>query len=191
MSTRPVDKRFRLSRDPSVETILSVMPLRFRIFWYCWAAILNRLPGTPAAMVSVFGGAGRTKCKAANMAIKPTTITGPTECPKSHKKTRRFSGSRPERNSFRLDSRFAAGISPSIALLTWSVFADSIFEYPPAGAKHKGGSMLRTKQHLAAALLVARTATALTLAAPLLACLALTGCSLLTIKSPEDSAHPA
>ena len=51
--------------------------------------------------------------------------------------------------------------------------------------------MLRTKQHLAAALLVARTATALTLAAPLLACLALTGCSLLTIKSPEDSAHPA
>jgi hypothetical protein len=50
--------------------------------------------------------------------------------------------------------------------------------------------MLRTKQHLAAALLVARTATALTLAAPLLACLALTGCSLLTIKSPEIPLTP-
>jgi hypothetical protein len=45
--------------------------------------------------------------------------------------------------------------------------------------------MLRTKRHPAAALLLARTATALKLAAPLLACFALTGCSLLTIKSPE------
>ncbi len=50
--------------------------------------------------------------------------------------------------------------------------------------------MLRTKQHLAPTLLVARTATALTLAAPLLACLALTGCSLLTIKSPEIPLTP-
>jgi hypothetical protein len=41
--------------------------------------------------------------------------------------------------------------------------------------------MLRTKQHLAAAR---------KLAAPLLACFALTGCSLLTIKSPEIPPTP-
>lgn len=50
--------------------------------------------------------------------------------------------------------------------------------------------MFRTKQHLAATLLVARTATALTLSAQLLACFALTGCSLLTIKSPEIPLTP-
>src|ERR1700734_3576985 len=190
MSTRPVDKRFRLSRDPSVETTLSVMPLRFRIFWYCWAAKLNRLPGTPAAMVRVFGGAGRTKCKAANMTMAPITITGPTECAKSHRKTRRFCGSRRDRNAFRGDARFAAGISASIALLTWPIFVDSIFEYPTAGAKQMGGSMSRTKQHLITTLSAARTAPAAKLAAPLLACIALTGCSLLTIKSPEIPLTP-
>ena len=50
--------------------------------------------------------------------------------------------------------------------------------------------MLRTKQHLAPTRLVARTAPALKFAAPLLACFALTGCSLLTIKSPEIPLTP-
>jgi hypothetical protein len=50
--------------------------------------------------------------------------------------------------------------------------------------------MLSTKQHLAAAPLVARAAAAPMLAALLLACLGLTGCSLLTIKSPEIPLTP-
>jgi len=50
--------------------------------------------------------------------------------------------------------------------------------------------MSRTKQHLITTLSAARTAPAAKLAAPLLACIALTGCSLLTIKSPEIPLTP-
>ena len=50
--------------------------------------------------------------------------------------------------------------------------------------------MLRTKQHLITTLSIARTAPPTKLAAPLLACIALTGCSLLTIKSPEIPLTP-
>ena len=64
------------------------MPLRFQdLLVPLDRDIKNRLPGTPPAMVSILGGAGRAKCTAAKMAIAPTTITGPTECAKSHKKT--------------------------------------------------------------------------------------------------------
>jgi hypothetical protein len=50
--------------------------------------------------------------------------------------------------------------------------------------------MSRTKQHLITTLSAARTAPAARLAAPLLACIALTACSLLTIKSPEIPLTP-
>src|ERR1700674_4607487 len=92
------------------------MPLRARIFWYCCATELNLLPAGPLAMLSVLGGAGRTKCRAANMAIALRIAAGPSVCARSRQDiVENLSGAR-EDGGLRSDSPLAAAASSPIPL---------------------------------------------------------------------------
>ena len=110
------NNRLRLSNEPSVVTIFSVMPLCARIFLYCSATKLNRLPGAPLAIVRLFGGAGRTKCKATKMTIALIMSAGPSVRARSNHPLLEFPRSTRANKVRSVALSSVAGASPSIAL---------------------------------------------------------------------------
>src|SRR5579872_3641891 len=68
---------FRLSSDPSEVTILSLMPLRAKIFLYFSAVFQKLLCSGPVAIVMVFGGAGWMNQIASQMATIASKTIGP------------------------------------------------------------------------------------------------------------------